>query len=396
MRIDFLISNPNHHLQMILPIIRHLQAEGKAVRVLSLCEFRRMSTPAETLRSMSVAYHVLPGFKATGLKPSSGQRSLGQANSWRRRTIHTLVWRWYLRPAWRKVFKDQQTQAVFLLNDFAYPNAQLVHELHQLSIPFYLLQEGIRFPLPNESGSHGFGTMGARQIIAWGEKSAAYFRGLRLHPNTEVLALGCPRFDTVLQADRQSDVRQIEEAYAPAAYTLGFFSNPIDDQGFCSTAQKLQLVQQFLRRSLPLVRSLNGRIWIKLHPRENEDDFQALIASFQAGNHIQLVRGNIFTILSMVDSAVVLASTVGLEALLFSRPLGVLGIYEHGFVFDYVSEGAAVGLDVEHADFDEKLNQLLVQKRLSMAAEKYLARSLANIGSAASKIGQHLLNQTSG
>jgi hypothetical protein len=54
--------------------------------------------------------------------------------------------------------------------------------------------------------------------------------------------------------------------------------------------------------------------------------------------------GALFAVLAMSRAAIVLASTVGVEALTFGLPLGVVEIPGHGYAFEYVQRGAAAGL----------------------------------------------------
>lgn len=154
--IDFLITNPNHHLQLALPVIRELQKEGGiSVRVLSLCEFRRMATPVEELKAHGIPYRILPGFRRLGLKPSSGRQSLGASNSNKRKLARQLAWQLYLQGPFLRAIR--RTGEVVLLNDSAYPGNHIAEALRRRNIPFYLMQEGIRFPLPNETADNSYG-----------------------------------------------------------------------------------------------------------------------------------------------------------------------------------------------------------------------------------------------
>ncbi|NIY17466.1 MAG: hypothetical protein GWM98_22600, partial [Nitrospinaceae bacterium] len=55
-------------------------------------------------------------------------------------------------------------------------------------------------------------------------------------------------------------------------------------------------------------------------------------------------RGPLYPLFVLSKAAIVLASTVGLEALMMDVSLGVLEIPGSGFVYDYVEQGAAMGL----------------------------------------------------
>ena len=55
----------------------------------------------------------------------------------------------------------------------------------------------------------------------------------------------------------------------------------------------------------------------------------------------------IFAAIAAARAAIVLTSTVGLESLVFGKPVGVLEIPGHGFAFEYVAQGAATALHVD-------------------------------------------------
>jgi len=73
----------------------------------------------------------------------------------------------------------------------------------------------------------------------------------------------------------------------------------------------------------------------------------------------------------------VLASTAGLEALLFGLPLAVLEIPGVGFVHDYVSSGAALGLSWQRP-LASQVNTLLDNDSANhQTATHYIQRNLA-------------------
>lgn len=390
-KVDFLITNPNHHLQMVIPIIKALKRHsGIKSRILSLCEFRRMETPVTYLEDQGIDYKILPGFNKTGLKPSSGQKTLGGAQNWKRKAVNALIWKFFLKTSFLKTI--EKTHAVFLLNDTAYPANYVCKELNKKGIPFFMLQEGIRFPLPSEKiNTHKYGTQGAKALFAWGKFSKEYFESIQnARSQTKILIGGCPRYDEIKKIDFSSQSHELRLKHGNANYILGLFSNPIDDQGFCSTKEKLILAERFIRSALPKITSVKGAVWIKLHPRENEKDFETMIARNGWSDQVKLVRGDVFKIINAVNSAVVLASTVGLEALMFAKPLAVLKIPGHGFVFDYVKKGNVTGFNLEAEELTSQIEQFLNKDKLSADEVFYLQNHLGNIGYSANFIADSI------
>jgi protein TonB len=73
--ISFVFSNPGHHAEIMLPVVRTLQARGQPCRVVSIAEFRGMTTPkwevngAEVHRLMPVRRPIDPPRPAVDQKP---------------------------------------------------------------------------------------------------------------------------------------------------------------------------------------------------------------------------------------------------------------------------------------------------------------------------------------
>ena len=122
-------------------------------------------------------------------------------------------------------------------------------------------------------------------------------------------------------------------------------TNPIDDQGFCTAEEKGALVRRFVDEIAVLIQKQEIRLIVKLHAGERQSDYeQALRGSIVSEQVAIRIDEPLYPLLGTADAAVIMASTVGLEALLFGLPLGVLELPGAGFVFDYVAEKAAMGL----------------------------------------------------
>jgi hypothetical protein len=238
--------------------------------------------------------------------------------------------------------------AVMVPNDAAYPYRDLVNALRAWRKPVALLQEGIRFPLPSEDSGGGgavYGGSGVESVCAWGEGSAEHFRGVA-GQGTRVEVTGNPRFDDIAvatwRAQGQALMRELRFGDGPFLY----MSNPVDDQRFCTTAEKLQLFERFVERAAPELVRRAAPLVVKLHPREDAAAFKKAAARMPISVHVA-DRAPLFAWLAVARGAVVLASTVGLEALRFGVPLGVLPLPGHGHVFEYASRGAAVPLAMD-------------------------------------------------
>lgn len=381
--VDFLISNPGHHVAQILPLFERLR-ETAAVdsRVLSLCELRGFATPVETIEAAGARCEriVAPWIRRS---PSQG----GPAGApTRRRWRHRLAWSLLLARPLAAALERHPDLAV-LPNDAAFPYDRLVRLLAARAVPFVLLQEGIRFPLPASPGTPSYGCGGAMAIAAWGESSAEHFRRQGV-PEERIRLTGNPRFDNLpVPAGR----RPPAAVGAPACLLV--LTNPIDDQGFCTTAQKLALFRRFIQGLRPLLGSGAVEVRVRPHGRESLEAYALAVADLPHPAAVRVeAHRPLYTQLAEADAVVVTASTAGLEALLFNRPLAVLEIPGIGFVYDYVESGAAAGLSWQQP-MAEQVAQLLDGRSVVPArVTSYLARSLVTRTDASKLVTRLLLS----
>jgi Capsule polysaccharide biosynthesis protein len=345
--VGVLITNPNHHWAMVCPIVRELIQEGRVRPVLiSLCGLRRMKDPLAEYDALGVDFRLGPDLTRFGLKSSSGQESLGGGGSSKRRLIQKLTWILFLKSRLTRLLAG--LHGIFLLNDQAFPVNLLMQIAKSRCIWRGMLQEGIRFPLPNESAENRYGCSDLDVLFAWGQHSANYFDDKLKSHATRVVISGNPRYYELLQKDWTPEAKLLLQEQKSCGPIIGLATNPIDDQGFCSTHDKWKVVRAFLAAATSVLRSNNGQLWIKCHPRESLEEYEKLSIELYATDIVRIIHSrNIFPFLQAVDRTVVLASTVGLESLAMNKPLAVLPIPGHGYVHDYVESNVAVPLDLD-------------------------------------------------
>lgn len=352
MKLGFLLTNPKHHAEMMLPVAAELRRRGHETQIVSLAELRGFSTPktpehehgGEMIAAIPWQLRKSPQvgaeFGADGAGAKGGLRKAAQ-----RAVLAPLLPRlgWLLRGV----------DAVLVPNDAAYPYRDLVDALRLWRKPVALLQEGIRFPLPGEQQVGAvYGGSGLAAVCAWGEGSAEHFRNVARAARgprgaqTAVEVTGNPRFDSVdvaaWRAQGEALMRALHFGDGPFLY----MSNPVDDQRFCSTAEKMQLFERFVERAAEELVRRAAPLVVKLHPREDAAAFRRVAEKLPIAVHVA-EKDALFAWLAVARGAVVLASTVGLEALRFEVPLGVLPLPGHGHVFEYASRGAAVALQMD-------------------------------------------------
>jgi hypothetical protein len=248
--------------------------------------------------------------------------------------IRNLLWRLALRPRLEFLWRSNP-DAVVLPNDAAFPYDRIAASLRTRDTPFVLIQEGIRFELQGVESKFSYGSAGAQAIAAWGPSSAKYFRSAGA-PADRIHLTGNPRFDSL---DR------LESTRPAASKTLLLVTNPVDTLGLCSSDEKYSLVRRFIDGCAEFLEDGTFDVTIRIHSGESEQAYREAISSTSSSAAVSFdSETDLHELLHRARATVILASTVGLESLLLGVPLGVIEIPGRGFVFDYVSGGAARGL----------------------------------------------------
>lgn len=386
--VTFVFSNPRHHLDMMVPVARMLGRRGVRHRFVSLAELRGFPTPSLADRLPGVEVHrAIPRHVRKDPSAGSGLGTRGGTGALLRRAARAAVWRAGLSPRLRWLLRG--TAVAVVPNDAAYPYAELAADLRARHVPFVLLQEGIRFPLPTEDAAGlAYGAGGAAAVCVWGEASAEHFRSIGV-PASSIRVTGNPRFDGVAPSGWRERGRTLAAELGIEREPLLYLSNTIDDQGFCTTAEKMELFATFVREAAPVLAREHRALVVKLHPREDVEAFRR-VAGGSPGVpvHVLPLEAQLFAVLAMGRAAVVLASTVGLEALAFGLPLAVLAIPGHGHVFEYVARGAAIGL--APGGIADGVARLCADGSPPAAAPSFLERHLAHRGEAAARIADEI------
>ena len=375
--IDLYISNDRHHAAMLLPVAKALGSHpGLEVRVVSLCEFRGMTSPEARFRDAGADFvRILD--RPRRIAGPSGRARTGLLGRALRAAGRRIAWRTSLARRVESCLQAAPRLAV-LPNDAAFPYDRIAGLLRERGTPFVLVQEGIRFPLPNAEKGRSYGGGGAAAVAVWGEASAGYFRHAGVNESRLVLT-GSPRFDSLDEADWPAEAGALRARLGLRGRCLLFLSNPIDDLGFCSTREKLDLIARFVAGVRGLLESGRTTLLVKLHGSESERTVGQALAPLGLGDRVRIVGGEpLYPLLAAADGAVVLASTVGLETLLLGVPLGVLEIPGSGWVHDYVAAGVGMALSTG-GRVDEQVDELMSswQQRSGAAVQAYLAHHLA-------------------
>ncbi len=389
MRALFIIGNADHHAAIAAPAARELLALGDTVDVFSVAELRALPSPAACF----------PGARTFALVPGGLRKRLpkgAQSGTRRgrvlRRLAHDLAWKLGLRARVEWVLLRSRPDVVVTMNDATFPYDGICEAARRRGIPVVLLQEGVRFPLPTEQRTHSpYGGSELAALCVWGERSAAHFR--KHAPAARVRVTGNPRYDGIDLERARAEGHALRERLGLSGRLLGFLSNPIDDQGFCTTDEKMRLFERFISTAAPAIAGAGATVVVKLHPRETVSAFRVVAdrVSAVAGAPKVVVAADapVLPLLSVLDAGVVLTSTIGLEAMLFGVPVGSLEIPGAGHVFDYVESGAGLPLHADERaahEVAELLNCFAATSARRRAA--YVEEHLAHRGEAARQVAE--------
>jgi hypothetical protein len=347
--VAFVFSNPRHHLEMMLPVAEELKRRHVTCSLVSLAELRGFETPRQ-----SGARRVIP-FNLRRRPQGPADRG-GDDTTWRRGSLaKRLVWRIGLAP--RLGWMLHRTRVVVVPNDAVYPYIELVEQLRKAGTRTILLQEGIRFRMPERYTGPQYGGGVSAALCVWGEGSKDFFVAGQV-PQNRIVVTGAPRLDDLDLAAWRVRGQELLATLALSAPPIVFMSNPIEQQGYGSKDQKLELFARFLAGAAPVLRARNIAVLVTNHLQENPSEYARVAAQSPIPELVTIVKSTpTLAAIAAARAAVVLTSTVGLEALTFGVPLGVLEIPGHDFAFEYVQRGAAV--PIRMASIAAGIEQLL-------------------------------------
>jgi hypothetical protein len=374
--VAFVFTNPRHHLEMMAPVAEELTRRKIDCTLVSLAELRGFETPKDSGARRAIPLHV----RRRSAGPPRASNGAADGLSGQGRLAQKLVWKLGLGPRLRWMLR--RSRVVVVPNDSVYPYVELVSAARARTV---LMQEGIRFQPPASYTGPRYGCAVSGAVCAWGEGSKDFFLESKV-PEQRIVVTGAPRLDNLDVAAWRTRGRALLETLRLPGPPLAFLSNPIEIQGYGSKELKLDLFARFLAGAAPVLRARSGSagvpIVVKNHLHEDPDDYRRVAAASPIPDLVTVLdSGPVFAAIAAARAAVVLTSTVGLEALAFGLPLGVLEIPGHEFAFEYVQRGAAV--PVRLASVAASVEQLLARDDArARAGEAFVHRHLHDQGRA--------------
>ena len=360
---------------MMEPVATELRRRGVAVSMISLAELRGLTTPPRTppiQRVIPLEVRRRSGHSSKGVELQDWQRgSLAKQVAWV--ALVPRIW-WLLRGA----------RVVVIPNDAVFPYVELLGLLRRLGLRCVLMQEGIRFPFPSGHQGPAYGTGGCDKVCVWGEGSREYFARTGT-PDDRIVVTGAPRMDSLTPSEWIERGAELRASLGLAKPPIAFLSNPIEIQGYGDKSVRIQCFERFVQAALPVLAERDQALIVKTHAYEDPNDYVAIVRGTAASQRTHILGPMpIFTVLAAAAAGIVMASTVGLEALLFGVPIGVLEIPGHPFAFEYVQHGAAVPLST--GELGARLAQLLDQPENIERRDAFIERHLHDRGSASRNV----------
>jgi len=182
-------------------------------------------------------------------------------------------------------------------------------------------------------GEAGYVPVVSDRFAAWGEASARWLRQ-RGVPAVKIIVVGAPRLQDPASTPRKDRaVLAAGLAIDPSRRWVLLATNPIR---FSKNAAMLEVARAGVRAW-----DVNALLVLKLHPSEEEAAYRAIIGSDPGVVLVTHGAAPLYDLLGAVDAVLTFHSSVGLEGMLFDRPIVSLEPFGEENPLSYGREGAA-------------------------------------------------------
>lgn len=234
-------------------------------------------------------------------------------------------------------YKKKKVKLVVVRNDVKEFERTLILASRLAKIPSLVIQYGIL------AETNGHNNLLADEYAAWGKASVEWY-GRFGNPIERFKITGNPRFDMFKdwrpQISRRELCRQLnlDENKALilfATQQINKFSAFWTDDLFWVMADKIiSVVQRFTDKQLI----------IKVDPYEDVRPYKNVIKVSSSDNAVVVKDFNIYTLIFLSDLVITLDSTVGIEAMIFDKPLITVNFTKRQDRVPYAKKGAALGV----------------------------------------------------
>ncbi len=216
----------------------------------------------------------------------------------------------------------------------------------------------------------------AKKQAVWGNASSKWHLG-RGKTETSQIITGNHRFDQIICSFRKKlDKDKICKKLNLNANELIIL---VAIQRFAGITSKhtIESEELFIRGTLRSLKKFPyGQIVVKLHPSYPKRYYQMVsIISNEEDLRVMIIKDHLWDLLAVADVVITYASTVGLEAMLFDKPLIIINLENQEDMSGYVSNNAAIGVYRED-DLVPAINEVLfsenIRKKLEYGRKKFI------------------------
>ena len=249
-------------------------------------------------------------------------------------------------------------KSVLLRNDVKEQERTIILSLRLHKIPSLIMQHGIL------AESNGHNELLADKFIAWGKASADWYSKFGNSKDKFFIA-GNPRFDT-LKDWKPKLSRDV---------LYGKLGRDLNKKTILFATQQVNKFSSFWTDDLfwvmadELLKCIKGRpgiqLIIKCDPYEDVLPYNRIAAYYPDAQVTTIRNFDIYTLIYNSDLVVTLDSTVGLEAMLFDKPLITFNLTTREDRVPYAQKGAAVAVYKDDA-LGDAIERVLNDKNLTL------------------------------
>lgn len=293
-----------------------------------------------------------------------------------------------------EILKEKKIKIAVLRNDSKELERTIIFCLRLSKIPSLVIQHGVIADLKHH-------ILLADKFAAWGKASVDWYNRFG-NPPEKFEVTGNPHFDTLVnwrpKLSRQTLCKQLnldpnKGIILFATQQINKFSSFLTDDLFWVMADKvLTAMKQFPDKQLI----------IKADPYEDVAPYRERISAGLYNNAVAVRDVDIYTLIFMSELVIVFNSTVGLEAMVFDKPLITVNLTKREDTVPFAEKGAALGV-YEEANLIPAIKQALSDPEaisgLKIARSRFIEEYAYGIdGKASERISnliKYLLNEKS-
>ncbi len=263
---------------------------------------------------------------------------------------------------------SKNAKLVVLRNDVKELERTIIFGSRVLKIPSLVIQHGIL------AESNGHSNLIADKFAAWGSASKDWYREFG-NPDENIEVTGNPKFDQMIgwtpAISKEDMCRQLglevdKSIILFATQQINKFSSFWTDDLFWVMAREI----------LTHIQSEdNVQLVIKVDPYEDIAPYRELISRVSSNNTKVVKDFDIYTLMYHSNAVITLDSTVGIESMLFRKPLITFRLIERNARVPYAEKGAAIEVNKAqdlNSTLKEVLNETPTRSQVIDAQSRFL------------------------